>query len=127
VTDRKEGYVLRKLQRTLRDIEMWHERWNIKINKYKTQAIYFSHIFRPREASSLNGRNMPFVNHAKYLGVIFDKRTTYRLHIEMIEAKTFRTFIRIYSLFKSERLRTNIKPTIHMALMRSVMTYACPA
>jgi hypothetical protein len=45
----------------------------------------------------------------------------------MIEAKAFRTFIRIYSLFKSERFSANIKFTFHKALIRSVMTYACPA
>jgi hypothetical protein len=44
----------------------------------------------------------------------------------MIEAKAFRTFIRVYSLFKSERLSTNIKLTLHKALIRSVMTYASP-
>jgi hypothetical protein len=54
---------------------------------------------------------------------IFDKRMTWRLHIEMIEAKAFRTFIRIYSLFKSERLSANIKWTLHKALIRSVMAY----
>jgi hypothetical protein len=58
---------------------------------------------------------------------MFDKRATRTLHIEMIDAKAFRTFIRIYSLFKSELLRANIKLTLHKALMRSVMTYACPA
>jgi hypothetical protein len=42
-TERKEGYVLRKLQRGLDAIETWCERWNIKINEDKTQAIYFSH------------------------------------------------------------------------------------
>jgi hypothetical protein len=45
----------------------------------------------------------------------------------MIEAKAFRTFIRIYSLLKSERLSASIKLTLHKALIRSVMTYACPA
>jgi hypothetical protein len=45
----------------------------------------------------------------------------------MIEAKAFRTFIRIYSQLKSERLSSNIKLTLHKALIRSVMTYACPA
>jgi hypothetical protein len=71
----------------------------------------------------MNGRNIPFVNHIKYLDVIFDKR----LHIEMIEAKAFRTFIRIYSLLKSKSLSANIKLTLHTALIRSVMTqqYAC--
>jgi hypothetical protein len=47
--------------------------------------------------------------------------------IEMIEAKAFRTSIRIYSLFKSERLSANIKLTLHKALIRSALTYACLA
>jgi hypothetical protein len=33
----------------------------------------------------------------------------WRVHTEMIEAKAFRTVIRIYSLFKSERLSANVK------------------
>jgi hypothetical protein len=45
----------------------------------------------------------------------------------MIEAKAFRTFIRICSLFNNERLGARIKLTIHKALIRSVMTYDCPA
>jgi hypothetical protein len=45
----------------------------------------------------------------------------------MIEAKAFRPFVRIYSLFKSESLSANIKLTLHKALTRSEMTYACPA
>jgi hypothetical protein len=45
----------------------------------------------------------------------------------MIEAKTFRKFITIYSLFKSEHLSANIKLTPLKALLRSVMSYACPA
>jgi hypothetical protein len=74
----------------------------------------------------MNGRNIPFVNHVKYFSVIIDKRITWRLHIEMIEAKAFRTFIRIYSLLKSKHLSANIKLTLHKALIRSVMKYACP-
>jgi hypothetical protein len=45
----------------------------------------------------------------------------------MIEAKAFRTFIRIFFLFKSERLRNNIKLILHKALIRSIMANACPA
>jgi hypothetical protein len=52
---------------------------------------------------------------------------TWRLHIETIEAKAFQTFIRLHSLFKSERLSTNIKLTLQKALIRSVMAHACPA
>jgi hypothetical protein len=52
---------------------------------------------------------------------------TWRLHIEMIEPKAFRVFLRLYSLFKSERLSAHIKLTLRRALIRSVMTYAYPA
>jgi hypothetical protein len=44
----------------------------------------------------------------------------------MTEVKAFKTFNRIYFLFKSERLSANIKLTLHKALIKSVMTYACP-
>jgi hypothetical protein len=75
----------------------------------------------------LNGRNNPFVNQVKYLDVIFDKWITWELHMEIIEAMTFRTFIRICHLFERKPLIANIKLTLRKALIRSIMTYACPA
>jgi hypothetical protein len=45
-------------------------------------------------------------------------------HIETIEAKAFRTFVRIYPLFRSEQLSRNIKLILHKVLIRSAMTYA---
>jgi hypothetical protein len=72
----------------------------------------------------ISGRAEKNDSYVKYLGVIFDKRITWRLHIEMIEAKAFKTFIRIYFLLKSERLSANIKLTLHKAMIRS---YDCPA
>jgi hypothetical protein len=89
-----------KLQRSVSATETWCERWNIKIIEDKIKVLYFSHRRRPPEAHlRVNGRNIPSVNHVKYLGVIFDTRITWRLNIEMIEAKAFRTFITIYCLF----------------------------
>jgi hypothetical protein len=45
----------------------------------------------------------------------------------MIDDKAFRTFITVYSLWKSGRLSANIKLTFHKALIISVTTYICPA
>jgi hypothetical protein len=45
----------------------------------------------------------------------------------MVTTKAYRTFMRLYSLFKSNRLNTNSKLTLRKALIRSIMTYACPA
>jgi hypothetical protein len=127
-TGRKESYVVMKLQRGLDSMGAWCECSNIKINEGKTRAIYFSHQRAPpKSLLTLNGWNIPFVNHLKYLSVIFNKRITRKLHIERIKAKALRTFIRLYPLSKSERLTTKIKLTLLKALIRFVMTYACPA
>jgi hypothetical protein len=76
-TDRKEGYVLRNLQRGLTSVGSWCKHWNIRVNEEKTQAIYFSRGNRPPETSlTLKGWNIPFVNNIKYLGVIFDRKIT---------------------------------------------------
>jgi hypothetical protein len=64
-------------------------------------SIYFTHRNRlPDSLLTLNWRNIQFVDSVKYLGVIFDKRMTWRLHIQIIEAKAFRTFIRLYPYSK---------------------------
>jgi hypothetical protein len=52
---------------------------------------------------------------------------TLRPQINTIKAKAFRAFIKTFSIFKSERLSAIIKLILHKALIRSVMTYACPA
>jgi hypothetical protein len=65
-TDRKEGFVVRKLHRGLNSIETWCDRRNIKTNKEKTQGIYVSHSRRPPLSHlTLNGKNISFLNCAK--------------------------------------------------------------
>jgi hypothetical protein len=39
-------------------------------------------IRSPEAHLTLNGWNIPSVNDAKYLDIIFDKRVTWRLHIK---------------------------------------------
>jgi hypothetical protein len=64
-------------------------------------STFLTDLDPPEAHLTLNGRNIPFVNHVKFLGVIFDKRITWKLLTELLEAKTFRTFITAFSLFKS--------------------------
>jgi hypothetical protein len=86
-----------------------------------------SRIRPPEYLLTINRQNISFENNVKYLGVIFERKITWRLHIKTIESKTFRAFIRTYSLFKSEHLSPNIKLTLYKALIRYITTYASPA
>jgi hypothetical protein len=91
-------------------------------------TICFFHRRRPVQAQlTLKGWNTTFVNNVKYLVVILDRKLKWEMRTETIAAKAFRKSIRIYSLLKSERLSANSELTLHKALIRSVMTYACPA
>jgi hypothetical protein len=103
VTDRKRRVLLSENSSAVS--AQWRPGVGAGILKYedKTQEIYFSCRRLPPESHhTLTGQNIPFVNIVKYLSVIVDKKVTWRIHIEMIEAKAFRPFLKIYSLFKSE-------------------------
>jgi hypothetical protein len=100
-------------------MEAWCERWNIKINEDKTRAV--------EACLKLNGRNIPFVKDVRYLGITFDRRITWRPHTDLIVTKAMRTFAQIYALMKSERLSIKTKMTLYNALIRSKMSYVCPA
>jgi hypothetical protein len=114
------------VQRGFSAVESRHERWNIKINEGKFQAIYFSRRLRvPDDVQQLNGLDIRFLNIVKYLGVAFDRMMIWRHHIELAVAKALVTYVRTYSLFKSGRLRRNIKLMLYKALIMSGRTYGC--
>jgi len=73
----------------------------------------------------LQGRKIPFVKDVKYLGLIFYRIVTWRVHTETVPTKAFRKFIRLYPILKTERLSTNTELNLHEALIMSERTYAC--
>jgi hypothetical protein len=127
-TEKQERRVLCKLQRGLTAVKSWCKRWNIKISEEATQAVYFSRRRGVPEdilLVQLTGRDISFVNNIKYHDDIFDGRMIWRLHMERTATKVLGTYIRTYSLFRSERLSTNVKLILYKALIRSVV-YARP-
>jgi hypothetical protein len=119
--------VFPRLQCGLTAVNSWCERWNIKINEWIKHSICFSRTLRvPDDLLQWNWRDIPFVKNVTCLGVTFDRRMARRHHIETTVTKALRMYVRTYFLFKSGCLSTNIKLTLYNALIRSVMTYACP-
>jgi hypothetical protein len=65
-------------------------------------GLHFSRRRTPVEASlALKGRHISFANHVKYLGVIFDKKLTWKLRTETTATKALRIFLSIYPILKS--------------------------
>lgn len=77
---------------------------------------------RPENYFTLNQQNNSFVNRVKYLYVMFNVRIEWRPYIEIMEAKSLRTFIRKYCVIEREHLSSNIRLTLHRGLIKPVMT-----
>jgi len=98
------------------------------INEEETQTIYFSQWRTPVEGFlTLERRHIPFANNVKYLGIILDKKLTWKLHTETVVTKALLIFRSIYPILKTERLSVGTNLIIYKALIRSMLTYFCPA
>jgi hypothetical protein len=63
----------------------------------------------PDDVFQLNGREVPFLHNVTYLGVTFNRRMTWKHHIERNAAKALRVYLMAYFLFKYGPLSSNIK------------------
>jgi hypothetical protein len=86
-------------------VKSWCERCNTKTNEGEIYTICFFKRLRFLDGLlQLNGRDILFVNNVMCLDVNFDRRMTWRRHIEKNVAKALRMYVRMYSLFKIGRL-----------------------
>jgi hypothetical protein len=56
-----------------------------------------------------------------------DKRLTFKIRKDIVHVETLRTYLRLHPLFNSEQLSANPKLMFYDTLIRSTITYACPA
>lgn len=119
------------LQKALLKVEEYSQRWKIKINAEKTQAIVFpfnkQRKRQPTQQLLLNGSSVIFSNEVKYLGVTLDKYLTFSTHIKLICDKTLRCLRSLYPMIcRKSRLTTKNKLLIFKTIMRPIITYAFP-
>jgi hypothetical protein len=71
-----------KLQTTVNKIDIWVEKWRIKINQSKSTHITF--ILRNQTCPTVQKDNvdLPQKSEAKYLGMHLDRRLTWAKHIK---------------------------------------------
>jgi hypothetical protein len=94
----------------------------------KTQAMYFSYWHSPFKAFlKSKGQQIPFVNHVKYLSVIFCKKNYMEITYRNDHCQGPMYIFCIYPILKSECLSVITKLTLYKVLIGSVLTYACPA
>ncbi|XKL64039.1 hypothetical protein PGB90_004125 [Kerria lacca] len=115
------------LQLSLDNFFSWCQRWNIRINREKSINVIFTlrpHAYIPVYLNNAIVTSRPSV---KYLGVHFDERLTFNVHI-VKNRRELDLRLRNYLWLlrgKSELSLAN-KRLLYMAVIRPIWTYALP-
>jgi Reverse transcriptase (RNA-dependent DNA polymerase) len=93
--------IIRDLQSAMTSISEYFSKWKIKINASKTQSVFFTRR-RTRDLPTtglvLEGVSVEWRDETKYLGVVLDKRLTFKTHIERTTNKVQKLIRILYPL-----------------------------
>lgn len=115
-----------RLQTALDSLPEWLDRWRLAVNVQKTQAILFGEKRKMPTRLVLNGEEIAWVDKAKYLGVVIDRRLSMREHVRAVAGQVRAATAALMPVFKS-RLPLRAKVGVYKTYLRSKLTYAAPA
>lgn len=122
--------ITKQLSECLKRAEKYFNKWKIKINHEKTQAIIFPFNKSPKRIPNadlqMHGNIIEIKNSIKYLGVIIDSKLTFRENIDMLREKAIRCGRALYPLLnRKSKLNLKNKQLLYKTCIRPIMTYAC--
>lgn len=119
------------IQRHLRQLETYFNKWKLKINVEKTQLTVFNHKHNRnhnfQHTVSMYDTIIEETDTIKYLGVHLDRKLLFKKHIEQTrrKARVAKSYIYPY-IQKTNPLSRKLKIQLYKAYIRSIMLYAAP-
>ena len=98
-------FAAKLLQKDLRKLAKWCTKWRIKLNPEKTKVIIFSRSYlagKPEPTLKLYGERLNTYPQAKFLGITFDSKFTFKKHFEDILGRWKARYHRIRLLANKE-------------------------
>lgn len=128
VADKTEDATV-TLQVYIYDIEFWAEEWKMSFSIGKNASLTFSRRTQYEDQVRLTITNDPIgtVESFKLLGVHFNRRLTWKTHIDCLSRAAARSGHIIYSLtYMKPSLGLNLLIRTYKALIRSLLDYGAP-
>ncbi|GBM84859.1 RNA-directed DNA polymerase from mobile element jockey [Araneus ventricosus] len=129
VKHKNPNFIHLALTKHLQTLEAWFRKWKIELNVSKTESIMFSKCrnnskFRPPK---INNKSIDWSQECKYLGVILDRKLSWKPHFIYIKNK-FRELTRKFFplISRNSKMSRENKILIYASYLRPVLTYACP-
>jgi len=109
-------------QTHLNTLLQWFTNWKIKINESKSSFVTFS--LRPLNcpAATINNITIPHSTEIKYLGLTFDRRLTWSLHLKD-KRKNFNSRLHLLRPLLRSNLTIPIKIILYKTLLQPIWTY----
>ena len=120
---KKEGS---QMQAAANQVEKWSEDNQLGINCTKTKDMLISFGTSPNISPlTINGSDIEQVQHSKLLGVIVQCDLKWDLHVNYMNSKASTRLHYLRCLKRAGLSPTELKQT-YLALVRTVLEYACP-
>ena len=117
------------IQKHLDSLSEWRNKWKIKLNPSKTQVGLFTNSNNTKEIT-LNLGRVPLTvsNEIKFLGLTFDRKLTWRHHIDNVRHRMWLR-INVIKAISGRNLGMQSKTLIHLYKMwiRPIALYGAPA
>lgn len=117
-----------QLQNTLNNLQEWTEHTGFRFSPSKTKAVHFCRLRGAHIDPTLKlyGNNLQFTNSIKFLGLIFDKKLTWKTHINYLKSECHRRMNILKTLCSHHwGAHTDTLLTIYRMLIRSKLDYGC--
>ena len=120
--------VSRQLQLAVTRLERWSAGNGLRFSTTKTVAVHFCRrrCADPHLGIRLYGQPIPTQPAAKFLGVVFDRRLTYRDHFKVLRERCFRSLnvLKCVSRTRYGADRSTLM-LLYRSIIRSKLDYAC--
>ena len=118
----------KKLSSDINTLNKYYNKWKITINNDKTQAIFFSNRkYKQLPVNPIVTKfgNINFKPEVRYLGVLFNNKLKFNLHIAKQIEKVDNIFKLLYPLLnRRSSLDSKIKINIYKLYLRPILLYA---
>jgi len=129
VRHKSAEHAIARLQEAVDKLEQWFRDWRIEVNAAKSTAVLFSkrRSYNPEGQVTIFGTTIPWKDQAKYLGVILDRKLTFRPHIVSARQKAIGAMRQLYPMIhRRSRLSLGNKLLMYRMIVRPTMLYASP-
>lgn len=127
LTGKNIKFITGQMQQNIDGLVAWCKQWGFQLSAPKTVGVLFTQKKSiPKISLKLDGVDIKFEPYAKFLGLFFDQRLTWKKHIEYVVGKC-KARINLLRCVSSLNWGVDgkIMYNLYCALIRSVVDYGC--